>query len=119
MSTVEDIDVKYRLKALENQRLHENKMEECRQEMKKLRASRTFIEKKVRLEEMEREKRLIEKELSDLSEKIGMSRQKIQMKEEEQAASLKIIEEQKEICEQLPGGVWQAAKRPHACPDHR
>lgn len=101
MSTVEDIDVKYRLKALENQRLHENKMEECRQEMKKLRASRTFIEKKVRLEEMEREKRLIEKELSDLSEKIGMSRQKIKMKEEEQAASLKIIEEQKEICEQL------------------
>ena len=101
MSTREDIDVKYRLKALESQRLHERKLEECRQEMKKLRASQTFIQKKVRLEEMEKEKRLIEKELSELSVKIGMSRQIIQTREAEETSAIRKLEEQKAVCAEL------------------
>ncbi|MBR0409808.1 MAG: hypothetical protein IJI25_02220 [Eubacterium sp.] len=66
-----EVDVKYQLRALEEKRNHEKDLKKCREEMSKIDASRTLIEKRIRLEELKREKDQLDREKDKLSERIG------------------------------------------------
>ena len=60
LSTTNDIDVKYRLKSLEILRMHERALTDCKEAMRRLEASQTMIQKRIRLEEMQNERKQIE-----------------------------------------------------------
>lgn len=71
LSATEDIDVKYRLKSLENLRTHERALRECREEMRRLEASQTMIQKRIRLQEMQNERKQIEDRIDGVIQEIG------------------------------------------------
>lgn len=56
LGTTHDIDVKYRLKHLDLLRMHERALADCRASMRQLEASQSMIQKRIRLEELRREK---------------------------------------------------------------
>jgi len=56
LSTTHDIDVKYRLKHLDLLRMHERALADYRVSMRQLEASQSMIQKRIRLEELRREK---------------------------------------------------------------
>ena len=60
LGTTHDIDVKYRLKHLDLLRMHERALADCRAEMRQLEASQSMIQKRIRLEELRREKTQID-----------------------------------------------------------
>ncbi len=77
LSTLDDIDVKYGLKSLESLRAHERALQDCRDEMRRLEASKTMIQKRVRLEEMEREKKQLDEQIEQISKEIGHLEERI------------------------------------------
>ena len=83
LSTTHDIDVKYRLKALENLRAHERALSECKEAMKQLEASQTMIQKRIRLEELGNEKKQLDKQVEEAVGMIARCEQKIVHYEEQ------------------------------------
>lgn len=77
LSSTNDIDVKYRLKALESLRGHEKALADCRRSMSRLEANETIIQKQIHLEEVEYEKAQIDKEIDAASSESGRCEEKI------------------------------------------
>lgn len=77
LSVTEDIDVKYRLRSLENLRIHERALKECREEMKRLEASQTMLQKRIRLQEMQNERKQIEEQVDGVTQEIGRTEERI------------------------------------------
>ncbi|MBS5284840.1 MAG: AAA family ATPase [Clostridiales bacterium] len=77
LSTTVDIDVKYRLKSLENLRVHERALENCREEMRRLEASQTMIQKRIRLQEMQNERKQIEDRIDEATQELGRIEERI------------------------------------------
>lgn len=77
LSSANDVDVKYRLKALEDLRTHEHALKECRDEMRLLDASQTMIQKRIRLQELQNERRQFEEEIEKISKDIGRCEERI------------------------------------------
>ncbi len=82
LSTTEDIEVKYRLKSLENLRSHERALKDCRAEMKRLEASQTMIQKRIRLQEMQNERKQIEDRIDEVIREIGRIEERIKQYQE-------------------------------------
>ena len=82
LSTVHDVDVKYRLKGLEELRGHESALETCRESMKQLEASQTIMEKRFHLETLDKEKRQLDRQVENLAGELGRCREKIRQQEE-------------------------------------
>ena len=53
LDTTADVDLKYRLPALEEKRKHEKQLADCREAMKGLHANQTLIQKRLHLEELQ------------------------------------------------------------------
>lgn len=79
LDTTPDVDVKYRLAALEARRRHERQLKECRESMSQLQANQTLIQKRIHLEELMRSMEQLEQEILAAENQKGQSR-----KEEEQ-----------------------------------
>ena len=77
LSSVSDIDVKYRLKSLENLRTHEKALGDCREEMRRLEASQTMIQKRIRLQELQNERKQIEGEMDAIQKEMGSGEERI------------------------------------------
>lgn len=77
LSSSNDVDVKYRLKALENLRAHERALEDCKDEMRLLSVSQTMMQKRIRLQELQNERRQIEEEIEKNSKDIGRCEERI------------------------------------------
>lgn len=77
LSSSNDVDVKYRLKALENLRVHERALEECRDEMRLLDESQTMMQKWIHLQELQDERRQFEEEIDKITENIGQCGERI------------------------------------------
>lgn len=82
LSTAHDIDVKYRLKSLETLRIHERALAACKEELKRLEASQTMIQKRIRLEEMQGERRQIEDKIDGATEEIGRLEERLKQYKE-------------------------------------
>ena len=82
LSTTEDMDVKYRLKSLENLRAHERALKDCREEMKRLEASQTMIQKRIRLQELQNERKQIEDQMDGAAQEIGRIEERIKQYQE-------------------------------------
>ncbi len=82
LSTAHDVDVKYRLKALSTLREHERALEECKKDMRRLEASQNVIQKRIRLTEMENEKRQLDKEYEAALVEITRCEEKVRHIEE-------------------------------------
>ncbi len=82
LSTTEDIDVKYRLKSLENLRAHERALKDCREEMRRLEASQTMIQKRIRLQELQNERKQIEEQMDGAVQEIGRIEERIKQYQE-------------------------------------
>ncbi len=83
LSTTHDVDVKYRLKALENLRIHERALTDCKDAMRRLEASQTMIQKRVRLEEMQRERDQLNNEIDNTTREITVSEERANRYREE------------------------------------
>ena len=82
LSATEDMDVKYRLKSLENLRAHERALKDCREEMKRLEASQTMIQKRIRLQELQNERKQIEDQMDGAAQEIGRIEERIKQYQE-------------------------------------
>lgn len=71
LGTENDMDVKYRLSALSAFRMHKERLEQCRNEMKQLNASQTILQKRIRLEALIREEKQLSDAISEVAQEIG------------------------------------------------
>ncbi len=81
--TTYDIDVKYKLKSLESLRMHERAFNECQQEMQRLKASKTMIQKQIRLQEMRNERKQLEDKILKVSQEYGSTEEKVRYYQEQ------------------------------------
>ena len=84
LATTNDIDVKYRLKYLENLREHERALKDCREAMAQQEASQTMIQKRIRLAELEHEKSKLNEKVDEATGKIARCEERIRHYEDEQ-----------------------------------
>lgn len=77
LSAANDIDVKYRLKSLENLRVHERALSDCKEEMRRLDASQTMIQKRIRLQEMQNERKQMEDKIEEITKEIGRNEERV------------------------------------------
>ena len=94
LSTTHDIDVKYRLKALEIQREHERSLADCRENIRKLSASQTMIQKRIRLSELEGEKKELDGKVEEATSRIARCDERIRRYEEDLELLRTIFSEQ-------------------------
>ncbi|MBQ9157663.1 MAG: AAA family ATPase, partial [Eubacterium sp.] len=96
-----DLEVKFQLRTLEDLRFHEKSLKKCKEDMSKIKASQTLIEKRIRLEEMKREKEKLDARDKQLSEKIGGCRSLIHsLKDQLRLLNLE-MEEKKQAADQV------------------
>ena len=84
LSTTHDVDVKYGLKYLESYRLHEKTLEECRQEMQRLDADQTIIQKRIRLQELQDEKKQLDDLMVSVMKEMGSTEERMKLYEEKE-----------------------------------
>ncbi len=77
LATSHDIDVKYRLKALEILRTHERALQDCKEAMRRLEASQTMIQKRIRLEEMQNERKQMEEKIDRATGEIARCEERV------------------------------------------
>ena len=77
LDTDYDIQIKYGLSALENQRKHKAELEKCRANMRDLEVNQNVLQKRIRLEAMKKEKQRLDEKNMELSRRIGSCEQKI------------------------------------------
>ena len=65
LDTAADVDLKYRLPALEEKRKHEKQLADCREAMKCLHANQTLIQKRLHLEELQRSMSQLDTEIRE------------------------------------------------------
>ena len=82
LAATSDIDVKYRLKALENLRIHEHLLDDCKSEMRRLDASQTMIQKRIRLEELQNERKQLDDKIGEITKEIGRIEERIEQYKE-------------------------------------
>lgn len=75
LDTGADIEVKYRLTALEDRRSHEAALAQIKKDLEAVGADKTFLEKQIRLQGLRGDKKKADAEKDDLSVKIGGCRQ--------------------------------------------
>lgn len=90
LGTDADVDVKYRLSALENRRKHEAQLSECQASMRELSANATLIQKRIRLKELENSMQQLDDELTSVLRQQG----NCQTEEEQQEKILISLAEQ-------------------------
>lgn len=82
LAATSDIDVKYRLKALENLRIHERLLDNCKSEMRRFDASQTMIQKRIRLEELQNERKQLDDKIGEITKEIGRIEERIEQYKE-------------------------------------
>lgn len=82
LDTTADVDVKYRLSALEEKWKHESKLKECREAMKELKANQSMIQKRIHLEELRNSLGQLEGEIRDIAIKQGNCQMQARQQEE-------------------------------------
>lgn len=74
LSSDEDHDIRRGLPAIGTKRTHEAAYTQIKEEVKRLKASQTLIEKQIRLEELKKEKRTLDHEHDQVNQEIGQCR---------------------------------------------
>ena len=77
LETEADIEIKYSLTDLDNQRKHKGELDKCRANMRDLEVNQNVLQKRIRLEGMKREKQKLDEKNISLNRKIGICEQKI------------------------------------------
>lgn len=82
LDTTVDVDVKYRLPALESKRAHESQLSACKEDMRRLSANQTLIQKRVHLEELQRGLKQLDMDILRAENQKGQQeREETQLKE--------------------------------------
>lgn len=105
LATTNDIDVKYRLKSLEVQREHERSLEDCRENMRKYEASQTMIQKRIRLAELEGEKKALDEKVENTASHIARCDEKVRRYEEDSELLRTTLSEQTLRLVELANGL--------------
>lgn len=82
LDTAADVDLKYRLPALEEKRKHEKQLADCREAMKGLHANQTLIQKRLHLEELQRSMSQLDTEIREAVILQGSCREEARQQEE-------------------------------------
>lgn len=80
-----DVDVKYQLNALEQQRTHEAMLSRVKENLKAIGANKSFLEKQIRLQELQGEKKKLDLQKDSVSQKIGGCVQSIASAEDQRS----------------------------------
>lgn len=101
LDTTVDVDVKYRLSALEARRRHESQLKACRESMRELKANQTLIEKRLHLEELQRGLEQLEQEILAAENQKGQSERERAQQQDELVRLLGLLGEQKAVLVEL------------------
>ncbi|MCD8069371.1 MAG: hypothetical protein LUE87_10925 [Lachnospiraceae bacterium] len=85
LDSTADIDVKYRLSALEEKRGHEMQLDQCREQIRKLKENQTLIQKAIHLEELKKQHQELQEKISGADIQTGRCRQEIEQLEQRMA----------------------------------
>ncbi len=102
-----DIEVKNRLRYLEQLRLHNNELKNCREQIHKLKENETLIQKSMQLEELKKEAEQISKRIIKLTEERGSKTEAIRRDEEAKAGLEAALIKQSAYAEQLGEALWE------------
>ncbi|MBQ7840112.1 MAG: AAA family ATPase [Lachnospiraceae bacterium] len=105
LSAAHDIDVKYRLKSLENLRIHEKALSDCKESMRQLEASQTMIQKRIRMEALQNEKNQLDKEVQKAAGQIARCEERISHYQEEIENLRELLVKQTTELAQLTAGL--------------
>ncbi|MCD8325481.1 MAG: AAA family ATPase [Lachnospiraceae bacterium] len=78
LDSTADMDVKYRLSALEEKRGHEMQLDQCREQLRKLKENQTLIQKAIHLEELKKQHQKLQEKISAADIQTGRCRQEIE-----------------------------------------
>ncbi|MCI5649433.1 MAG: AAA family ATPase [Fusicatenibacter sp.] len=96
-----DVDVKYRLSCLEDQRRHEKQLLECQRSAKKLRENKSLIQKQIHLQELEQAAARVDQEILAAENQKGKYAQE-EIQQNERILELKTRgKEQEEVLRKL------------------
>ncbi len=107
LDTEADVSVKYGLPALDSQRKHAEELETCRANMRELEVSRNLLQKRLRLEEMKREKRQMDDQNTDLIRQMGSCEQRALDLEERIAAEERNLREREAAVARVYEGLGE------------
>ncbi len=96
-----DIDVKYRLSALEEKREHESELQRCREQISKLKKNQTLILKTIHLDELRENLKTVQDRISDTDMRTGQWQQEEKRLEEEIASLQEQLSDKKTEIEKL------------------
>lgn len=102
-----DIAVKNKLRFLEQLRLHENELKECREQIKRLRKNETLIQKQLQLDELTAELKRINAETEKIYEDRGKALGAVEHNERELEGLRQRIMLQTEYTKTLSEKIWQ------------
>ncbi|MCD8021046.1 MAG: hypothetical protein LUF92_16165, partial [Clostridiales bacterium] len=95
-----DVDVKFRLSSLAEQRNHEKQLAACQEQIKKLEASQTLILKQIHLQELMDKQKEIQYQISNVDINMGRCRQQVQQMEEQlEEYSIRLFGQETELAE--------------------
>ncbi len=90
LDSAHDVDVKYRIGALEALRTHQNQHEQCVRHLEELEKDETILHKTARLTELQKELRALQEDMSQADHDLG----RYQQEETQQAENFRKLEEQ-------------------------
>lgn len=103
LSAGNDIDVKYRLKSLEDLRIHENALSDCRDAMRELTASQTMIQKRIHLQTLQNQKDQLDEAIVEAAGRIGRCEEKLRQYEQNMETLLTELAERSVILAESAG----------------
>ena len=107
LDTDADVAVKYGLSALDSQHKHEEKLENCRRNMREIDASQNLLQKRLRLEEMKRKKQQMDDQNMDLIRQMGSCEQRVRDLEERIKAAEENLREREALVRSLFEGLGE------------
>lgn len=101
LDTSADVDVKYRLSALEEQRRHRAQLEECRKSIKQLKKNQTLIQKQIHLQELKEKKKELDDRLWEIAGEGGKCEERQNQLKAEAKRLWEILESQEAFLKSL------------------
>ena len=106
--SADDIEVKNRLRYLEQLRLHENELKACTEQIKKLKKNETLIQKTAQLDELRAEVKRISDKVNDIIEERGRRTESVSRDREKQKALTEESEVQTAFVARLSEELWES-----------
>lgn len=111
LSTETDVSIRYEIRSLEDLRTHRNALDSCEKEISNLKAHATYLEKQIRIEELEKEKTELDKDRNDTLLKSGQEQGRKESLLQKKSETEALLQTQNAHVEELVSAIGDDAEQ--------